>query len=110
MTQEEIILIFGMMLVTFGVRYPVLAILGRITMPERVQNALRYVPVAVLMAIIAPAMLMPQGNVEFSMDNAYLVAGIIAIVIAWRTKSLLWTIVLSMMLFLLWRSLFPVTV
>jgi len=61
-TTAEIVLVFGMMLVTFGVRYPVLAILGRLELPPRILNALRYVPVAVLTAITVPAVLAPGGG------------------------------------------------
>ena len=62
MTLEEFQLIVGMMLVTVLVRYPVLAIVGRVTLPERAIHALRFVPVAVLSAIIAPELLIRDGS------------------------------------------------
>lgn len=101
--MKEIVLIGGMMLVTFGVRYPVLALVGRLELPPRVLNALRFVPTAVLTAIIVPAMLAPDGKVSLNFANAYLVAGLLAIGVSWYTKNLLWTIVLGMAAFLLWR-------
>ncbi|GAB4511699.1 MAG: hypothetical protein OHK0046_10140 [Anaerolineae bacterium] len=102
------LMILGMMLVTFGVRYPVLALVGRLTLPEPVIRALRYVPVAVLTAIILPIMVAPENNtLDLSLNNAYLVAGVFAIVIAWWRKNLLLTIVLGMAVFLAWRTLFP---
>lgn len=103
---DEFILILGMTLVTFGVRYPVLAILGRLELPARVLRALRYVPVAVLTAITVPAVLAPGGEVHLSIDNTYLVAAIFAVGVAWYSKNLLLTIVLGMGTFLLWRLLF----
>ena len=38
-----------------------------------------------------------------TLDNAYLVAGVAAALIAWRTRNLLLTIVLGMAIFLGWR-------
>ena len=104
--MNEFILILGMALVTFGVRYPVLVLVSKIPLPDRVFRALRYVPPAVLAAIIVPAVLMPDGKTVFlSPSNSYLVAGILAVLIAWRTKNLLLTIVLGMAVFLLLRAL-----
>jgi len=104
--MNEFVMILGMALVTFAVRYPVLVLVGKIPLPDRVFRALRYVPPAVLAAIIVPAMLIPNGeSVDFSLSNSYLVAGVVSALIAWRTKNLLLTIVLGMALFLLWRVL-----
>jgi branched-subunit amino acid transport protein len=103
MKLEEIILIMGMFAVTFSTRYPLLVLVGRIELPQGAFRALRYVPVAVLTAITIPAMVMPTGEAEVQLDNAYLVGGIAAIGIAWYTKSLLATIILGMIVFLVWR-------
>lgn len=105
--MNEFILILGMTAVTFGVRYPVLALVGRMELPERVLRALRYVPVAVLTAIIVPVMVAPEGGIlDLSLSNAYLAAGVISIGIAWYRKNLLLTIVLGMVVFLAWRAVF----
>ena len=103
--MNEVLLVAGMMLVTFGVRYPALVMAGRIQLPHRVIRALAYVPVAVLTAIVAPVVLMPEGNMSLHPDNAYLIGAVVAIVVSWRTKSLLWTIVASMAVFLLWHGI-----
>jgi branched-subunit amino acid transport protein len=104
--MSEVLLVGGMAFVTFLVRYPVLLLVTRIPLPDRVFRALRYVPPAVLAAIVVPAILMPDGvTVDVSPTNAYLVAGIVSALIAWRTKNLLLTIVLGMLAFLLLRAL-----
>ncbi len=109
LTTREVIMILGMMVVTFGVRYPVLAIVGKIDLPEGVFRALRYVPPAVLTAITVPALLMPGGErVVVSHTNAYLVAGIVAAFVSWKTKSLVLTILIGMAVFLGWRWLIGV--
>ncbi len=98
-------MIFGMMLVTFGVRYPVLAIMGQLELPRQVLRALRFVPVAVLTAITIPIMLAPTGITNITPTNAYLVAGGFAIGVSWYSKNLLLTIVLGMGMFFLWQIL-----
>ena len=103
---EEALLILGMMAVTFGVRYPVLALSGRFHMPAWLVKALGYVPAAVLSAITVPMMLAPQGHIALSLDNAYLVAGLTSIVFVALTRHLLATIVLGMALFLILRFIF----
>ncbi len=98
-------MVAGMFLVTFGVRYPVLALVSRVTLPPAVMDALKFIPPAVLAAIIAPAVLMPQGIIDFSLHNAYLIAAVAAGLLAWRSKNLLLTIVAGMVFFLLWQWL-----
>lgn len=104
--MDEAILILGMMLVTFSARYPVMAIVGRVELPERMFRALRYVPVAVLTAIIVPELFIRDGNVALTIANAYLVGGIVAIFVAWRFRNLMLTIIVGMGVFLLWRAIF----
>lgn len=104
MSVNEWILILGMMAVTFGVRYPVMALVSRFSLPASLQTGLRYVPPAVLAAIIAPALFMPDGGpVNFSLSNEYLLAGVVAAIAAWRTRNILLTLVLGMATFWLLR-------
>lgn len=57
-------------------------------------------------AIIVPAMVMPDGQRwQLSLDNAYLIGGLIAILIAARWRNLLATIGGGMLAFFLWRWL-----
>lgn len=104
--MNEFLLILGMMVVTFSVRYPVMAIVGRIQLPERVFRALRYVPVAVLTAIIVPELFIRDGHFAITIANAYLVGGMVSIIVAWRFHNLLLTIIIGMGTFLLWRATF----
>ncbi len=105
MSLQEAVLVAGMAAVTFLVRWPVLALVSRINLPRPVLDSMKFIPPAVLTAIVVPAMLMPAGSLEIDIANAYLVAGIAAGIIAFRTRNLLLTIVLGMALFLFWRWL-----
>lgn len=102
---SEFLVVVGMALVTFAARYPVLAFFGRLNPPPAVLSALKFVPPAVLTALIVPSVLMPEGAMSVQPQNAFLVAGVLAALIAWRTKNLLLTIVLGMTAFWLWRAL-----
>jgi branched-subunit amino acid transport protein len=95
-----------MALVTIAVRYPVLALVGKIPLPDSILRALKYVPPAVLTAIIVPAMVFtPDGSLDLRLTNSYLVAGIVAAIIAWRSKNLLLTIILGMGTLWIWQWL-----
>ena len=60
--------------------------------------------IAASAAIIVPAMLMPGGEgLELTPDNAYLVGGVVAVLIAAFSRNLLLTIFGSMLVFFLWR-------
>jgi branched-subunit amino acid transport protein len=104
--MNEWLMIAGMTLVTFLPRYGVLALLGRVQMPAPVFRALNYVPPAVLAAIVVPALIFRDGELHIAPENSYLAAGIVAGVVAWRTRRLLLTIVLGMAALFAWRAIF----
>lgn len=103
--MNEVLLIAGMTLVTFLPRWGVMALLGRVEMPAPLFNTLKYVPVAVLAAIIAPELLLREGQVYISLQNATLVAGVVAGLVAWRTRNLLATIGIGLLVFFLWQTI-----
>ena len=86
------LIILGMGFVTFGIRFVPIVLLGRIEIPLVMQRALRFVPPAVLTAIVVPELLYRDNQVDVSLTNVRLLAGLIAIVVAWRTKNALITI------------------
>jgi branched-subunit amino acid transport protein len=86
------LIVIAMGIVTFGIRLTPIVLLGRIEIPLIVQRALRFVPPAVLTAIIVPELLYRNGEIDVSLTNVRLLAGLIAIVVAWRTKNALITI------------------
>ncbi len=101
--MKNFLLIFFMMIVTFGVRYPVLALIGRYDLPKPLKRALQFVPVAVLSALCAPMVLIQDGQWAISVTNAYLLASVVAILVAWKTHHLLLTIVVGMIVFTVLR-------
>ena len=86
----------GMGVVTFAIRLSMIVLLGRVDVPALVQRALRFVPPAVFSAIILPELLRPAGRLDLSWGNARLLAGVLAAVVAWRTRNVLLSIAVGM--------------
>ncbi|WKZ40258.1 MAG: AzlD domain-containing protein [Anaerolineales bacterium] len=82
--------------ITFGIRFSLIYLFGRLEVPETMRKALHYVPPAVLSAIIFPELLIPGGAFDFSFENTRLLAGVIAIIIAWVSRNTLLTILVGM--------------
>lgn len=78
----------------------------RVTIPPRVQEMLRYAPACALAAIIGPDLLIdPQGQVQLTIANPKLIAGIAAFAFYLWRRSMLMTIVFGMVVFTLLRVL-----
>jgi branched-subunit amino acid transport protein len=84
-------------LLTFATRLVPILSYGRIEMPSQVERALRFVPVAVLTAIFLPGMFYLQEELMVSFRNPRLLAGLLAIIVAWRTKNVMYTILVGML-------------
>ncbi|QUP54903.1 AzlD domain-containing protein [Ralstonia syzygii] len=99
------LILLGVLLVsgaaTYLIRLSFIALEGRMNLPLWFRSALPYVPAAMLMALIAPDLLVRGGALAVSVDNPRLVAGIVAIVIARVTRSAMWTIVVGMAVLLI---------
>jgi branched-subunit amino acid transport protein len=83
-------------LLTFAMRFSFIYLLGRLELSEKLSRALRFVPPAVLSAIILPELIMPSGALDLTLRNYRLIAGCLAVIIAWRTKNTLVTLFVGM--------------
>jgi branched-subunit amino acid transport protein len=83
----------GMTLVTFALRASFLLLPPGVETPEVVRRGLRYVPAAVLTAIWAPELVFHGNDLQFSLENERLLAGAVAIAVAWRTRLTFATII-----------------
>jgi branched-subunit amino acid transport protein len=93
-------------LITFGMRFSLIYLFGRFQIPETVRRALHYVPPAVLSAIIFPELFLPGGTLDLSLGNTRLLAGLIAILVAWFTRNTLITIIAGMLALFLLKLVF----
>jgi branched-subunit amino acid transport protein len=64
--------------------------------PPHLQEWLRFVPIAVLTALIAPDLIGNAHGFKIDTGDARLVGGIIAILVAWRTRNVLLTLAAGM--------------
>lgn len=83
-------------LLTFGMRLSFILLFTRLASPGWVFRALRFVPPAVLTAIIVPELFLQQGKLALNPWNARLVAGGLAALVAWRTKNAVLTVIAGM--------------
>ena len=89
-------------LITFWMRFSLIYLFGRFEIPETIRKALHYVPPAILSAIIFPELFLRNGTLDLSLGNTRLLAGLVAILVAWFSKNTLITILAGMLaLFLL---------
>jgi branched-subunit amino acid transport protein len=87
-------------LITFAMRFSLIYLFGKFEIPQTVQRALHYVPPAVLSAIIFPELFHPNDTFDISWTNTRLLAGLIAIAVAWYSKNTLLTIIVGMIVLL----------
>ena len=88
-------------LITFTIRFSLIYLFGRFDIPETMRQALRYVPPAVLSAIVFPELFFQEGTWNMSLENPRLLAGLIAILVAWVGRDTLVTIIAGMLALLL---------
>jgi branched-subunit amino acid transport protein len=76
----------GMTLVTYLLRASFLVLPPGVETPALLRRALRFVPAAVLTAIWAPELLLQDEVLYLSLRNERLLAGAVAIAVAWRWR------------------------
>jgi len=87
----------GMALVTYLPRLIPAWFLRDKQLPAFLIAWLRYVPVAVLAALLAPALLIEGNQLNLSINNLYAWAAIPAGLVAWKKKSLFGTVIVGML-------------
>ena len=91
---------------TFLTRLSFIWLQDRISMPPLVRRALRFVPPAVLSVVIFQELLFRNSVLDLSPTNTRLLAGVIAVIVAWRSRNPLLTIASGMAALLLLNLLF----
>jgi branched-subunit amino acid transport protein len=92
------LLFFAIGLGTFVLRFLFIYLFGKIEMPDWLRRALRFVPAAALAALVFPALTHPSGHLDLSLQNFRLLAGLGGAIVAWRTRNVLLTILVGMVL------------
>ncbi|AGW88950.1 MULTISPECIES: AzlD domain-containing protein [Cupriavidus] len=97
MSHGEIwIAIVGMGVVTVVTRALFLMAGEHVTVPDRLQRALRYAPAAALAAIILPDLMTWQGHFTVALSNDKLMAGVAATLFYLLTRKMVGMIAVGM--------------
>jgi branched-subunit amino acid transport protein len=91
------LILAGMALVTYLLRASFLLLPAGVQTPPLLRRALRYVPPAVLTAIWAPELFLSAQVLDLSPGNERLLAGAVAIAVAWRWRMTSVTIVAGLL-------------
>jgi branched-subunit amino acid transport protein len=80
---------------TFAMRASFLAAAHRLAeVPPRIRRLLRQIPAAALAALVLPALVRPGD--EFALLQSRLPAGVLAALVAWRTRNVALTLVVGL--------------
>lgn len=92
--------ILAMTVLVFVSRYLFLEPKLPLRLNAQAQRLLSYSSPAVLTAIWAPIVFMPEQELWLTPSNPYLIGAVVAAITAWKTKNVLLTTFVSMAIFL----------
>ncbi len=75
----------------------------RLRLPLAAEHALKHAPAAALAAILAPALLLHDGRLALAPGNFRLLAAVVAAIVMWKSRSMLWTMAAGLAAFTLLR-------
>lgn len=90
------LVILGGLLGTYLTRLSFILLIPADRVPRVLHRGLKYIPPAVLSAILLPELVIRDGALDLALSNHRLVAGIIAALVAWRLKNTWLTIASGM--------------
>ena len=97
MDQKDIFLtILGMALVTYIPRLLPVWLLSSKSLPPLVVAWLRYVPVAVLAAMLLPSIVVQDNQINLGLGNLFFWAAFPTLLVAWKKRSLFGSVVVGM--------------
>lgn len=105
--MEKLWIIAAMGAVTYLPRALPLAVLAQMKIPEGFIRWLRFVPVAVLAALLAPELLLRDGGFDLTLQNQYLLAAVPCFLVAVKTKNLLLTVGVGLAAAILLQAAMP---
>ena len=93
---QVLLIIAAMALVTYIPRMAPMVVLSGRSLPPVVMEWLGLLPAALLGALVAQAVLMPEGALDLSLKNPALIPTAVAALAAWRFRSLALTVLSGM--------------
>ncbi|WDV45341.1 AzlD domain-containing protein [Clostridiaceae bacterium M8S5] len=96
MQNNLVFIIVIMAILTYLTRIGSLIILRFTGIPTWLEKIMKYIPTAILTSLIVPSLLLPKGYIDLTLNNHYLIAGIVAIIIAIKKDNIILVISSSM--------------
>jgi branched-subunit amino acid transport protein len=106
MRLEMASLFLGMAAVTFFTRFGSQVLFRQVGMPRWFERWLKHVPTGILTTLIVPSVFLPKGSLDISLGNPYLIAGLIAAIVAYKFQKTVVTMGLGLItvVFLRWTG------
>jgi len=82
---------------TFIIRFSFILIMDKISLPDVLHRMLRFIPASVLTALIVPAVLLHKNGSTTWAEPERVIAALVAVLVAWKTKNIMATIASGMM-------------
>jgi branched-subunit amino acid transport protein len=95
--------IAGVSLTTVATRCSFLVLGARLRLPPLAEQALKHAPAAALAAIVAPALTLSAGHLDLAPGNHRLLAALVAGLVMWKSRSMLWTMAAGLAVFTVLR-------
>ncbi|QJB56471.1 AzlD domain-containing protein [Pseudodesulfovibrio sp. zrk46] len=89
-------MVLGIGIGTFIIRYSFILIIDRVTLSDEVRRMLRFIPASVLSALMVPAVLLHKNGVTTFAGWERVLAALVAIGVAWKTRNIMATIASGM--------------
>lgn len=97
MDEIYLLMILGMLVVTYLPRVIPLLVLTRMEIPEVIIRWLRFIPVSILAALLTPGILIVEGKLMFNYHNIFLLAALPTFIAAVYKKNIFLTVVTGML-------------
>lgn len=102
---ELVLVIVGMLVVTYGIRVVLFASAHKADIPAWLEKALKFVPISVLTAIIAPMSLTNTEGLALEFSNPWFVGAFCSLVVGLLFKKQLLTIGVGVAVFFVMKFL-----
>jgi branched-subunit amino acid transport protein len=103
--SNYLLIIFGMLSVTYLPRVVPLLFLSKWTLPEPLLAFLSLIPITILGALLIPMLLVNDNQLDISFNNTYLIVGCLTCLVALKTKKLGIIVVFGMVAMAVLRSI-----
>lgn len=99
MRTDIVLACIAMTVVTYMCRTLFTVTVSRIRLSPWWEHYLTFIPFAVLTALVTPYLLLPGDGMDLSLINPWSLAGTVAFFISWRTRNLIVSVGVGMVLF-----------